>query len=310
MKTFFSGEHDVDTGGWLRAVAGFCLIAMVAGGAAGAGYWYGQQRALAAVPEAGAADALREALGREREELATAQEEARSILDAFGARLGQLQAEVLRLNALGERLVQMADLSAEEFDFENPPPLGGPAEPLDPGPSTPAELTEEMNRLFSELRDRDRKLALIEQLIMERDLSVQILPSGSPVRTGYITSRFGNRKDPISGRTSFHRGVDFAGKTGSDVLAVADGLVTMSGSQSGYGRTVELRHGNGLVTRYAHNQKLLVEVGDFVKQGQVIATLGSSGRSTGPHLHFEVLKDGKHVNPMQYVRLKKEPDQG
>lgn len=309
MKTFFSREHDVDTGGWLRAVAGICLVAMVGGGAAGAGYWYGQQRTLATVPEAGAAAALATALKRERRELAAAEEQARSTLDAFGARLGQLQAEVLRLNALGERLVQMAELSPEEFDFENPPPMGGPAEPLDPGPALPAELTEEMNRLFSELRDRDRKLALIEQLIMERDLSVQILPSGSPVRTGYITSRFGGRKDPITGRASFHRGVDFAGKTGSDVLAVADGLVTASGSESGYGRTVEIRHGNGLVTRYAHNQKLLVKVGDIVKQGQVIAKLGSSGRSTGPHLHFEVLKDGKHVDPMKYVRLKKDPDQ-
>lgn len=305
MKTLFSREFDVDTGCWLRVAAGVGLVALVAGGSAGAGFWYGQQRTLAAAAGTQVAAALSASVAQERAELAATREESLSTLDAFGLRLGQLQAEVQRLNALGERLVQKADLSAEEFDFESPPPLGGPAEPAQAAPSTAAELTEEMDRLFSELRDRDRKLALIEQLIMERDLSAEILPAGTPVLAGYITSRFGKRKDPITGRSTFHQGVDFAGKVGSDVLAVADGLVTASETQNGYGRTVEIRHGNGLVTRYAHNQKLLVEAGDIVKQGQVIAKLGSSGRSTGPHLHFEVLMDGKQVNPMHYVRLKK-----
>jgi murein DD-endopeptidase MepM/ murein hydrolase activator NlpD len=128
------------------------------------------------------------------------------------------------------------------------------------------------------------------------------------VRSGYITSRFGVRKDPITGRTSAHRGVDFAGKRGTPILAVADGLVIASETRSGYGRLVEIRHGDGLVTRYAHNAKNLVQVGDLVKQGQTIATLGSSGRTTGPHLHFEVLKDGKQVDPLTYVALKTKQD--
>jgi murein DD-endopeptidase MepM/ murein hydrolase activator NlpD len=118
------------------------------------------------------------------------------------------------------------------------------------------------------------------------------------------------RKDPFNRKRSFHRGVDFAGKRGAPIVAVADGLVVLAESRGGYGRTVEIRHGNGLVTRYAHNQKLLVEEGDLVKQGQKIATLGSSGRATGPHLHFEVLEDGKQVNPMKYVGLKKRDSEG
>ncbi|MCU0833981.1 MAG: M23 family metallopeptidase [Chromatiaceae bacterium] len=291
---------------WLHALIGSCAVAIVAGAAAWGGYWYGQSQATTTQ---GLATPLGEMLARERAALQALQEDSTATLDAFGGRLGRMQAELLRVNALGERLVEMAGLSAEEFDFESPPPLGGP-EPADAVPSTSAELTEEMNRLFSELRDRDQKLSLIEQLLMERGVREQLLPSSLPVRSGYVTSHFGFRKDPITGRTSAHRGVDFAGKRGTPILAVADGIVIASETRNGYGRTVEIRHGDGLVTRYAHNDKNLVQVGDLVRQGQVIATLGSSGRTTGAHLHFEVLKDGKQVDPLSYVALKSKKDSG
>lgn len=291
---------------WLRALIGTCAVAIISGAAAWGGYWYGQAQARTA---GGMSMPLADMLARERAALQALQEESTLALDAFGSRLGRMQAEVLRLNALGERLVETAGLSAEEFDFENPPPLGGP-EPADAIPSTSAELTEEMNRLFSELRDRDQKLSLIEQLLMEEGVREQLLPTGKPVRSGYVTSLFGARKDPITGRTSAHRGVDFAGKRGTPILAVADGVVIASETRSGYGRTVEIRHGDGLVTRYAHNDKNLVQVGDLVKQGQTIATLGSSGRTTGPHLHFEVLKDGRQVDPLRYVAFTTKKDGG
>jgi len=285
-------------------VVGFFGVLALAAGAGASGFWYGQIRMAEAMPGDQTVALLASMFQRERAQLEEAKQESLSYLDALSARLGQMQAEVLRLNALGARLVQMAKLSEEEFDFENPPALGGP-EPSDIATTMTPELTEEMNRLFSELRDRDRKLTLLEDLIMERDLQEQIMPAGSPVRSGYITSLFGYREDPVNGRRSLHRGVDFAGKRGTDILAVADGLVVFSGRRRGYGNTVDIRHGNGLVTRYAHNQKLLVKEGDLIEKGQVVAKLGSSGRTTGPHLHFEVLDNGEQVDPMHYVGLKK-----
>ncbi|MFZ1576030.1 MAG: M23 family metallopeptidase [Chromatiaceae bacterium] len=223
-------------------------------------------------------------------------------LNALSLKLGQMQAEILRLNALGERLVEKAGLSPEEFDFQYTPPQGGP-EPHETLPSSADEFALEMARLSGQLLDRGRKLRLLDQLTMERELGEGSLVPGLPVRSGYVSSYFGARKDPIHGGSSFHSGIDYAGKMGSDILAVADGLVIFSESASGYGRTVEIRHANGLVTRYAHCKKLLVEVGDLVTKGQVIATLGNSGRSTGPHLHFEVLRDGVAMNPLRLAGL-------
>jgi murein DD-endopeptidase MepM/ murein hydrolase activator NlpD len=298
MSVFFVQHHGPATG--VRAFLGVFLLLTVLAGVGGLGFWYGQIYTLEQLPASQTVAMLESMFDRERGELEAAKQESLSHLDALSGRLGGLQAEVLRLNALGERLVQMASLSADEFDFNKPPPLGGP-EPTEALPSTAGELAEEIENLFSELQDRDRKLSLLEELIMERDLQEQIMPAGRPVLSGYITSKFGPRKDPLNGRRSFHHGVDFAAKRGTEIVAVADGLVIASERRSGYGRTVEIRHGNGLVTRYAHNQKLLVKVGDLVKQGQAIATVGSSGRVTGPHLHFEVLRDGKHVDPMAYV---------
>ena len=302
MKLFFARQHGSRVGPSLRVVLSVFVLLGIAGGVGSAGFWYGQIYAVENAPAGQTVVMLESMFERERAELLAAKQESLSHLDALSARLARMQAQVLRLNALGERLVQMANLNSEEFDFGNPPPMGGP-EPADALPTTAMELAEEIETIFGELRDRDRKLTLLEDLIMERDLQEQIMPAGRPVLSGYITSKFGSRKDPVNGKRSFHRGVDFAGKRGTEILAVADGLVILSKTRSGFGRTVEIRHGNGLVTRYAHNQKLLVKVGDLVKQGQVIATLGSSGRATGPHLHFEVLRNGKNVDPMNYVGL-------
>lgn len=222
-------------------------------------------------------------------------------IDAVSGQVGAMQAEILRLNALGERLVEMAGLSKDEFDFQAPPPQGGP-DPGSKGSAAIDALAEELASVLSELDDRKRKLTLLEQLIMERHLGEQVAaPAGWPVRAGYISSTYGFRKDPFRGRGAFHKGIDFAGVRGSPVLAVAEGVVTFSGRQSGYGNLVEIRHPDGKVTRYGHCDRLLVKEGAAVERGQTIATLGSTGRSTGPHVHFEVLIGGKQVNPMKYV---------
>jgi murein DD-endopeptidase MepM/ murein hydrolase activator NlpD len=236
----------------------------------------------------------------ERLTLTREKESTQMHLDALALRLGQMQGELLRLNALGERLVQMAELDTEEFDFTQPPPLGGPEDVNALAATVPDVLTD-LADLARSLEDRQLKLDLLEDMIMSRNLSEQTIPSGKPVKSGWVSSHFGTRKDPYTGKRAFHRGLDFVGKRGSEIVAVADGLVVFSGYRAGFGRMVEIRHGNGYVTRYAHNQKLLVKEGELARQGQTIATLGSSGRATGPHLHFEVLKDGKPVNPRKYV---------
>jgi len=223
-------------------------------------------------------------------------------IDALTARLGDMQAEMMRLNALGERLVQMAGLNPDEFDFQSPPPQGGPDDGAPPVRDyTIQEIASELGSVVSLLKDRKRKLEILEEAIMEKDLTAQSVPSGWPVRSGYITSGYGMRVHPTKRRRIFHEGVDFAAPRGTPIVAVADGVVIFSGKRGGYGRTVDIRHVNGLVTRYAHNQSNLVQEGQRVRQGQKIATVGSSGTATGPHVHFEVLKNGQHQNPIRYA---------
>ncbi len=302
MKNCFSHRCHVGIGPRTQLWLSVLVLALVVAGAGAAGFWYGQIR-LAGAAQGGPDDGTLAALAQIRtDDLAVIKLESSSELDALSLKLGQMQAEILRLNALGERLVEKAGLSPEEFDFQNTPPQGGP-ESHETLPSSSDEFAMEMARLSDQLLDRGRKLRLLEQLTTERELGEGSLAPGLPVRSGYISSYFGRRKDPINGGASFHSGIDYAGKLGSDILAVADGLVVFSDSINGYGRTVEIRHTNGLVTRYAHCKKQLVEVGDLVTKGQVIATLGNSGRSTGPHLHFEVLRDGVAMNPLLLAGL-------
>lgn len=222
-------------------------------------------------------------------------------LDALASRVGQMNAQVIRLDALGRRLTEMADLDKGEFNFDTLPAQGGPEGLLATVAVAAPDLSTMLDGLARQLQDRERQLGVLESLISTRNLSRQIVPGGRPVTQGWISSYFGNRADPFNGRTAFHAGLDFAGKEGSEVVAVASGVVTWSKDRFGYGRTVEINHGNGYVTRYAHNASNLVDVGATVQKGDPIALMGSSGRSTGPHLHFEVLKNGRAVNPMTFV---------
>ncbi|MEA3278818.1 MAG: peptidoglycan DD-metalloendopeptidase family protein [Pseudomonadota bacterium] len=310
MTILFAQQYGARRGARRCVAVGFLGVAAMAAVAGGAGFWYGQLQSPEQQATGATVAELESMFDRERAALETAKKESLSHLDAIASRVGEMQAEILRLNALGERLVQMADLDAEEFDFENTPPVGGPDEVLETKETSLAELAGELTQMLGTITDRKRKLTELERSIMEKDLKKEASPSGWPVSSGYITSKYGYRKHPIRKRTHFHSGVDFAGKRGTPVVAVADGLVVYSGRKNGYGRMVEVRHMDGLITRYAHNQKNLVKEGELVEQGQTIAKLGSSGRSTGPHVHFEVLKDGKAVNPMKYVGTKKPEKRG
>jgi murein DD-endopeptidase MepM/ murein hydrolase activator NlpD len=231
-----------------------------------------------------------------------AKREVQEHIDALAGRIGQMNAHVIRLDALGRRLTEMANLDKGEFNFDSPPAVGGPEGLVEGAVVAAPELTSMLDELSLQIKDRERQLSVLESMISNRNLSRQIVPNGRPVTQGWISSYYGNRTDPFNGRSSFHRGVDFAGPAGAQVVSVASGVVTYSKERFGYGKTVEINHGNGYVTRYAHNQKVLVSVGDTVQKGQPIALIGSTGRSTGPHLHFEVLKQGRPVDPMSFVR--------
>lgn len=232
-----------------------------------------------------------------------AQDNAEKNLDALSARLSTLQSHVMRLDALGSRLADMADLKEIDFDIDAVPGLGGPKPVNAYNTMEVSDFLVALEELNFKVQDRAEKLSAMESMLIDRTLQQQTFPTGSPTKTGWVSSLFGKRVDPITGKVEFHAGIDYAGKTGSSILAVASGIVTWSGARYGYGNVVELNHGNGYQTRYAHNKKNLVVVGQKVEQGQVIALMGSTGRSTGSHVHFEVLNNGKAVNPKKYISL-------
>lgn len=221
-------------------------------------------------------------------------------VNALALRVGQMNANVIRLDALGKRLTRMANLSDGEFDFGNPPAQGG-AETADGQPAQIPNLTAMVDDLQSQLSSREQQLGVLENLILTRELNKQVYPQGRPVQEGFISSYFGERADPFTGYSAVHKGVDFAASPGTTVSAVAAGLVTFAGERPGYGQMVEVNHGNGLATLYAHNERLLVKQGDMVRKGQDLALMGSTGHSTGPHLHFEVLKNGAPVDPLRFI---------
>jgi murein DD-endopeptidase MepM/ murein hydrolase activator NlpD len=243
-------------------------------------------------------DRLKAEVETQRSGLETTRREAQREVNALAARLGELQAEANRLNALGERLTRVAQLGDGEFDFDKPVGVGG-AGPVRDMPAT--ELRAGLAGLDARLRHSGGQLSVLEALLFNRELDKSTLPTGHPIADSYITSGYGYRADPLGGGSQYHKGVDFEANTGDPVLAVADGVVTFSGVRNGYGNVVEIDHGNGYVTRYAHNSRLIGQVGDLVRRGQEIAKAGSTGRSTGAHVHFEVWENGAVVNPHQFL---------
>ena len=224
--------------------------------------------------------------------------EAQREVNALAARMGELQAEANRLNALGERLTRMGQLQDGEFDFDKPVGVGGSEEVED---MPVGELTEGMDDLKRKFAASGEQLSVLESLLFNTQLDMNAVPGREPIQGKYITSSFGSRADPIKGGRQFHKGIDFEADVGDPVLAAADGVVSFSGSRSGYGHTVEIDHGNGFVTRYAHNSRLTRRVGELVRAGAEIAKAGSSGRSTGAHVHFEVWQNGAVVNPRKFL---------
>tara|TARA_R110000868_G_scaffold275810_2_gene535500 strand:+ start:392 stop:1249 length:858 start_codon:yes stop_codon:yes gene_type:complete len=244
---------------------------------------------------------LNQVMDQQRAEVGEVRRDAQRQLDAFAVHVAELQARLTRLDALGARLTELAELDANEFDFSLNVGQGGAEDALGDAAYAPPPFMDELDRLSLRLDSREQLLEVLEQLIGERQLSEGEYLSGMPVRHGYMSSPFGRRVHPLTGRNTQHKGVDFAAKPGSDVVAVAAGVVSFSGIKSGYGHVVEISHADGYTTLYAHNKKNLVAIGDLVQRGQTIAAVGRSGRASGYHVHFEVTKSGRLVNPASYI---------
>jgi len=255
----------------------------------------------ATVLAGGDADRWTRMLTDQKSQIADLKAKLQSHVDALAMRLGRLDAHVIRIDALGKRLTEMAHVDRKEFNFDAEPAIGGP-DSEDTGTSPPLpELANQLSQLEQQVDLRDAQLAALENVFVQRNLSAAIQPEGKPVLSGFISSYYGEREDPFTGHEEFHKGLDFAGAEGAPVVAVAGGVVTFAGERAGYGTLVEISHGKGYVTRYAHNEKALVKVGQAVRRGETVALMGSTGHSTGPHVHFEVLRDGRQINPLRFV---------
>lgn len=293
-------SHRLNLGRPLALLAVILAVGAVLVGTGWVGYSLAEQR-LADQPLEDV-QAFRKEMAEQRASVKALRDEARENLNALSVRLGQLNAHIIRLDALGERLTRMAGLEQGEFNFESTPAQGGPEISSDVETEAVPDLLASLDELSAQIDNREQQLRVLENLMMNRNLQDQVMPAGRPISKGWLSSYFGVRTDPFTGKRARHYGLDFAGTDGADIVAVGAGVVTYSGPRYGYGNMIEINHGNGFVTRYAHNKEHLVSVGDVVKKGQVIAYMGSSGRSTGPHVHFEVLQNGKVVNPLKYIR--------
>jgi murein DD-endopeptidase MepM/ murein hydrolase activator NlpD len=238
------------------------------------------------------------------DDLKRSEADTRANLNALAAKVGELQARIMRLDAFGERLAKAAGIKGEEFRFNEKPGQGGPA-PVASRDLTMPEFQQMLAEISRVLDDRSDKLGVLDSMLLDDRLTRKTIPTTMPVAMGYYSSNYGYRLDPITGRNAFHTGVDLIAPQGTPVMAAAGGVVSAVAYVPEYGNIVDVDHDNGLTSRYAHLHKALVKVGDVVMKGQTIAQVGSTGRSTGAHLHFEVREKGIPLNPNKFLSLGK-----
>lgn len=223
-------------------------------------------------------------------------------LNAMAVKVGEMQAQLTRLDALGERVSSLAGLRPQEFRFSEAPGLGGASPTLMPPQNlTLPEFGESLASVARTIESRGDMLGVLESQLFEQTVSKRLIPTMRPVDAPYRSSSFGKRIDPFTGQLAMHEGIDFLAEMGSPVYAAAAGVVQFAGLHPQYGYMIDVDHGGDLVTRYAHLSKLFVKEGDVVMRGHKIALSGSTGRSTGPHLHFEVRFRGVAQNPMKFL---------
>lgn len=244
-------------------------------------------------------------LADQREASARINERVQGHLNAMAMRLGELQAQVTRLDGLGERLARSAGLKPQDLpglQSGTVPGRGGASSSLPARDLSVPEFAGLLDRLKGQLDARADQFGVLEAVLVQDSAKRKLLPSQKPVADGWFSSNFGYRIDPFSGQNAFHEGIDFPAESGTAIVAAASGKVVVAEMHAQYGKMIEIDHGNGLVTRYAHASQLNVKAGDLVVRGQPVATVGTTGRSTGPHLHFEVRLNGVPQNPARFLQ--------
>jgi murein DD-endopeptidase MepM/ murein hydrolase activator NlpD len=223
-------------------------------------------------------------------------------LNAMAVKLGEMQAQLTRLDALGDRLSALAGVKPQEFRFSESPGLGGAqVTSIPPQNLSMADFNDRLALLSRSMENRTDMLSVLEAQLFEQAVKKKLLPTIMPVDAPYNASSFGWRIDPFTGQNAMHEGIDFQADTGAPVIAAAGGVVVFAGFHPQYGYMIDIDHGNDLVTRYAHLSRLFVKEGAMVQRGRRIAESGSTGRSTGPHLHFEVRFRGVAQNPARFL---------
>jgi murein DD-endopeptidase MepM/ murein hydrolase activator NlpD len=217
-------------------------------------------------------------------------------------KLGEMQAQLTRMDALGERLSALAGIRPQEFKSSEAPGVGGAAPTqMPPQNLSLGDFSEKLLTIARQVESRNDMLGVLEAQLFEQAVKKKMIPTMMPVKASYNPSGFGRRIDPFNGQWAMHEGIDFIADAGSPIVAAAGGVVIFAGFHPQYGYMVDIDHGNDLVTRYAHCSKLMVREGDLVQRGRKIGEVGSTGRSTGPHLHFEVRFRGASQNPSKFL---------
>jgi murein DD-endopeptidase MepM/ murein hydrolase activator NlpD len=288
----------------LALVCVFVAVLAIVGGAFGAGWTLSHGGGSTGGLALGQTAHWSEVLAKQREQIADLKRQMQSRADAIAIQIGDMKAHVIRLDALGQRLTSMAGIKSTEFNFGQDPPQGGPDMDIPGARPQIADISTMLTSLQGQVDLSGSQLSALENVLLSRQLGQEIHPEGRPVSTGYISSGFGERVDPFTGGEEFHEGIDFAAPQGTRIRAVAAGIVTWAGPRGGFGNMVQIDHGNGYATRYGHAYQVLVHVGETVQRGDVIGLVGNTGRSTGPHVHFEVLKNGREVDPARFVALR------
>jgi len=243
-------------------------------------------------------------LSAQEQQSQNAKEFMRENLNAMAVRLGQMQAQLVRLDALGERLATLAGIKPQEFRMSEPPGRGGALSTSIPTRDlSMTEFAWQLDALARHMENRYDYMGILENRMFDAKVKKKLMPTVKPVDVDWNASSFGWRIDPITGQKALHEGVDFLVDTGTPIHAAADGMVVVAEFHPQYGYMVEIDHGNDFTTRYAHNSKLLVKAGDLVQRGGIIAESGSTGRSTGPHVHFEVRYKGVAQNPNRFLQV-------
>lgn len=280
------------------------------------GYVFEQNNIIAVGVDSGLINAWQKRIQRQEQQIDRTREQANAQLHVLTKRVAELQAELYQLQGLSLRLAELADVdlqqmmdelqamtsvSTDSYTSSQLDSYGfGEGEVM-----MPSDFMETLDSLSAQLSERAGQLMLLEKLLLRRGIADSIIGIGRVVDKGWISSSYGYRTDPFTKKVTMHKGIDISGPLGTSIRSLAPGVVRFSGKKAGYGNMVEIDHGNNFITRYGHNHGNLVAAGDIVNKGQVIAQMGSTGRSTGPHVHFEILRNNENLNPLAYIQASK-----